>query len=54
LVTITLFVPCVANFFVIIKERGMRTALAITAFIFPFAFVIGGLLNLALRAAGLQ
>ena len=54
LVTMTLFVPCVANFFVIIRERGLRTALAITAFIFPFAFVIGGLLNLALRASGLQ
>lgn len=54
LVTITLFVPCVANFFVIVKERGLRTALAMTAFIFPFAFLIGGALNLALRAAGLQ
>jgi len=54
LVTITLFVPCVANFFVIIKERGLATALAITAFIFPFAFGVGGVLNLALRLSGLQ
>ncbi len=54
LVTITLFVPCVANFFVIVKERGMRTALAITAFIFPFSFCVGGAVNLALRAAGLE
>jgi ferrous iron transport protein B len=54
LVTITLFVPCVANFFVIIKERGLRTALAMTAFIFPFAFAVGGVVNLALRAVGLQ
>jgi ferrous iron transport protein B len=53
LVTITLFVPCVANFFVIVKERGMRTALAMSAFIFPFAFCVGGAVNLALRAAGL-
>ncbi len=54
LVTITLFVPCVANFFVIVKERGLRTALAMTAFIFPFAFLVGGAINLGLRAAGLQ
>lgn len=54
LVTITLFVPCVANFFVIVKERGLATALAMTAFIFPFAFFVGGVINFALRAAGLQ
>jgi ferrous iron transport protein B len=54
LVTITLFVPCVANFFVIVKERGLRTALAISGFIFPFAFVVGGGVNLVLRAAGLR
>ena len=50
LVIITLFVPCIANFFVIIKERGLKTALAMTAFIFPFAFLVGGVLNLILRA----
>ena len=43
--TITLFVPCVAQFAVTIKERGWKTALAISAFIFPFAFLVGGLLN---------
>jgi len=50
LVIITLFVPCIANFFVIIKERGWKTALAMTAFIFPFAFLSGAVLNLILRA----
>ncbi|HVN84579.1 MAG TPA: ferrous iron transport protein B [Candidatus Binatia bacterium] len=54
LVTITLFVPCVANFFIIIKEHGVRTALAMSGFIFPFAFVIGGAVNVALRAVGLS
>ncbi len=49
LVTITLFVPCIANVFMIVKERGLRTALAITAFIFPFAFAVGGALNFVLR-----
>jgi len=49
LVTITLFVPCIANLFVIVKERGFKTALAIVAFIFPFAILVGGVLNLTLR-----
>lgn len=50
MVTITLFIPCIANFFVIIKELGLRAALAMAAFIFPFAFLVGGLLNLVLRS----
>jgi ferrous iron transport protein B len=54
LVTITLFVPCVANFFIIVKEHGVRTALAMSAFIFPFAFLMGGAVNVLLRAAGLS
>jgi ferrous iron transport protein B len=48
LVTMTLFVPCVANALIIWKERGARTAAAIIGFIFPFAFLVGGLLNLGL------
>jgi ferrous iron transport protein B len=50
--TITLFVPCVAQFAVTLKERGWKTALAISAFIFPFAFLMGGLLNRLLIALG--
>jgi len=50
LVTITLFVPCIANMFVMIKERGMKTALFIVVFIFAFAFLFGGLFNFTLRA----
>ncbi len=45
LVTVTLFIPCIANFFVIIKERGLRAALLIVAFVFPFSFLVGGLLH---------
>ena len=51
--TITLFVPCVANFFIIIKERGFRTALGMVLFIIPFAVTVGGLLNLILRGFAL-
>jgi len=48
LVTITLFIPCIANLFVIIKERGLRTAIMISAFIFPFSIFIGAVLHKAL------
>jgi ferrous iron transport protein B len=48
LVTITLFIPCIANLFMIIKERGARTALAIAAFVFPFSVIVGGVLHRAL------
>ncbi len=53
-VTLTLFVPCIAQFSVTIKERGVKTALAIAFFIFPFAFLVGFLLNLTLIALGVQ
>jgi ferrous iron transport protein B len=49
MVTITLFVPCIANFFIIIKELGLKAAVSMAAFVFPFAFLVGGLVNLALR-----
>ncbi len=49
LVTITLFVPCIANFFIIIKERGLKIACLMAAFIFPFAFAVGGALRLILN-----
>lgn len=54
LVTITLFVPCVANFFIIIKERGLKTAIAVILFIFPFAFLVGGILNMILNFSGIK
>ena len=49
LVVITLFVPCIANFFMMVKEQGMKAALYMVAFIFPFAFGVGGVLNWVLR-----
>jgi ferrous iron transport protein B len=49
LVVITLFVPCIANFFMMVKERGMKAALYMVTFIFPFAFAVGGALNWVLR-----
>lgn len=52
LMTITLFVPCLANTLVIIKERGPAVAAAIVGFVFVYAFLAGGLVNLAVRALG--
>ncbi len=49
LVVITLFVPCLANFFVMIKERGAKTAFLMLAFILPFAFLVGGILRYVLQ-----
>ncbi len=50
MVTITLFIPCIANFFMIVKERGWRTALAIAAFITPFALGAGAAVHWVLTA----
>jgi ferrous iron transport protein B len=52
MVTITLFIPCVASVFMIAKERGWRTSLAMLAFIMPLAFLVGGLLNRGLLLIG--
>jgi len=52
LVTITLFIPCIANLFIIMKERGWKTALWMVLVIFPLAFGVGGALNQACRWTG--
>jgi ferrous iron transport protein B len=52
MVTITLFVPCIAALLMIAKSRGWRTMFAMVAVIFPLAFLVGGLLNLILQAIG--
>jgi ferrous iron transport protein B len=49
-VVITLFIPCIANFFMMVKERGWKTGLAIASFVFPFALFVGATLNWVLRA----
>ncbi len=48
MVTITLFIPCIANFFMIVKERGWKIALAIAAFITPLALAAGAAVRWAL------
>jgi len=53
LVTITLFIPCIAQFFMMIKERGLRKTLWMSAVIFPIAFGAGGMINLVLKFLGI-
>ncbi len=51
-VTLTLFVPCVAQFLVMIKERGIKVALTIFIFVTVLAFSSGWFLNKFLLATG--
>jgi ferrous iron transport protein B len=52
MVTITLFIPCVASVFMIAKERGRRVAVGMVALIIPLAFLVGGLLYRLLFTLG--
>ncbi len=52
LTVMTLFIPCVANFLVIWRERGYRAGLLIAGFIVAYAFGTGALMHFALRALG--
>jgi ferrous iron transport protein B len=49
-VTLTLFIPCVAQLLMMVKERGMKTAMGMAALITPLAFGVGFVVNLVLRA----
>ena len=52
--TMTLFIPCVAQFAVMIKERGWKTTLGIAGFILPFSLLVGGAMNIILKGLGFQ
>jgi len=52
LVTITLFIPCIAQFFMMVKERGLKKTLWISAVIIPLAFGVGGMVNFILKFFG--
>lgn len=54
LTVITLFIPCVANFLVMLKERGRRAGFAMAAFIIIYSFGIGVVMNAALRIFGVR
>jgi ferrous iron transport protein B len=44
----------VAQLIIIIKEKGLKTALLISLFIMTFAFLAGGILNLILTSLGVM
>ena len=54
LTVITLFIPCIANFLVILKERGARAGSAIAGFILIYAFGIGIVMNFVFKAFGVR
>jgi len=54
LTVMTLFVPCVANFLMMVRERGLRTGLAIIGVITPVAIFSGAGLNYVLHYLGVQ
>jgi len=53
-VTLTLFMPCIAQFMMTVKERGFKMALAISGFIFPSAFLAGFIVNTLLTFLGVS
>ncbi len=54
MVVITLFVPCLASFLMIVKEQGIKRGLAIAGFIVPFAICVGAVLSWILRTFNIQ
>jgi ferrous iron transport protein B len=52
MVTITLFIPCMASVLMIAKERSWRTAVSMVFLIMPLAFIVGGLLYRLLSFVG--
>ncbi|HXI28169.1 MAG TPA: ferrous iron transporter B [Vicinamibacterales bacterium] len=54
LTVMTLFVPCVANFLMMVRERGLKTGLAIIGVITPIAIGTGAGLNYVLHHLGVQ
>jgi len=54
LITITLFIPCLANLLVIVKEHGPKVAAGMVLFIFPFAVLVGAAVNFGARWLGVR
>lgn len=52
MVTITLFIPCIASVMMISKERSWRSTVWIVALVFSLAFLVGGLVYRGLLLFG--
>lgn len=53
-ITLTLFLPCIAQFLMNVKERGIKTGVAISVFILFFSFFVGFLVNFILNISGVH
>lgn len=53
-ITLTLFLPCIAQLIMNIKERGIRLGILMSVFILFFSFSVGYLVNLVLTLFGIQ
>lgn len=53
-VVLTLFLPCIAQLQIMIKERGWKTTLAMATFIIPFAFVMGYVVQRSIHLLGVN
>ncbi|MDP7421981.1 MAG: ferrous iron transporter B, partial [bacterium] len=51
-IVLTLFVPCVAHFAVIVKERGWKVGSYIATFVFLFALLTGIIVNVVFNTFG--
>ena len=51
-ITLTLFLPCIAQFLMMKKEHGTKLAFVMGVGIFILAFLVGGLVNLLLNITG--
>ena len=53
-VTLTLFLPCIAQFLMNLKERGWKIGVGISIFILVFSFAIGFMVNFTLNSFGIK
>ncbi|MCX7991486.1 MAG: ferrous iron transport protein B [Proteobacteria bacterium] len=53
-VMLTLFLPCIAQFIMTIKERGLKTGLKIAGFVLTFSIFIGYLLHIFLEVFNIR
>jgi ferrous iron transport protein B len=51
-ITITLFVPCIAQFLIMRRERGLKVAASVLVVATVVAFAVGGVVGWLLRAVG--
>lgn len=53
-IVLTIFLPCVAQFQVMLKEQGWKNTLTMVSFIFPFAFFVGFCVFHGLQITGIN